>query len=442
MFPEAFEQRMRRLLGEEYDAFAASYDKPRHAGLRLNPLKTATPPDLTQFSLRPIPWAKNGYYYNVQTRPGLSPYHEAGLYYLQEASAMAPAELLDVRPGMTVLDLCAAPGGKTTQLAAFLQGEGLLVCNEINPKRARILSSNIERLGIANALVLNEHPKKLAERFPAYFDRILVDAPCSGEGMFRQEEAAVTDWSEETVAMCANRQQEILRSAASMLKPGGRLVYSTCTFAPAENEGAIAAFVEEFPEFSIAEVDAPWFCPGQPGWADGSEGLRKTFRLWPHKLDGEGHFAAVLEKEGDADDCDIPPKAEKVPAELANFCKENGVIYPDGRFLTFGETLFVVPFRMPDLRGLKVLRAGLELGESKKNRFEPAHAWALWLKTAKNTVDLHHDSPEIGQYLSGQTLPCRLSGWTLVTVDGLSIGWGKASGGILKNHYPKALRRL
>jgi len=442
MFPEAFEKRMRQLLGEEYDAFAASYDKPRNVGLRLNPLKTDTPPDLSRFSLCPIAWEPNGYYYDVQTRPGLSAYHEAGLYYLQEASAMAPAGLLDVRPGMTVLDLCAAPGGKTTQLAAALQGEGLLVCNEINPKRAKILAGNVERLGVANGLVLNEHPRKLAERFPAYFDRILVDAPCSGEGMFRKEEAAVTDWSEETVEMCANRQMEILRSAAQMLKPGGRLVYSTCTFAPAENEGTIAQFVKEYPEFSIVPVTAPWFSPGQPRWADGNEELSKTFRLWPHKLSGEGHFAAVLERNGSLELDEDCGREEKPPKELENFCKENLVLYPRGRFLTFGDTLLVVPVQMPELKGLKVMRAGLELGQIKKNRFEPAHAWALWLKTAKNVSNYSCDSAEIRKYLAGETLPSDLSGWTLITVDGLSLGWAKGSGGVLKNHYPKALRRL
>ena len=206
MLPDGFTKRMQTLLGADFDAFAASYDRPRSVGLRLNPLKTDAPPALAQFGLSPVPWAENGFYYDGASRPGLSPYHDAGLYYLQEPSAMAPAGLLDVHPGERVLDLCAAPGGKSTQLAAALRGEGLLVCNEIHPKRARILSGNIERLGIANALVLNEHPKQLAERFPCWFDKILVDAPCSGEGMFRKEEAAVTDWSEETVAMCARRQ--------------------------------------------------------------------------------------------------------------------------------------------------------------------------------------------------------------------------------------------
>ena len=444
MFPERFEQRMKTLLGEEYAAFAASYDRPRNVGLRLNPLKTDTPPALEQFGLTPVPWEKHGYYYNINTRPGLSAYHEAGLYYLQEASAMAPAGLLDVRPGMKVLDLCAAPGGKTTQLAAALNGEGLLVCNEINPKRAKILSRNIERLGVANALVLNEHPQRLEDRFEGFFDRILVDAPCSGEGMFRKEEAAVTDWSEETVSMCANRQKEILRSAAKMLRPGGRLVYSTCTFAPAENEGVIAWFLSEFQDFSVVPADAPWFSPGVPRWADGTDALSHTFRLWPHKLRGEGHFAAVLRLGEEAAFAAKPVQAggEKIPKELVDFCRDAGVHYPYRRFLRFADTLFAVPEELPALHGLKVLRAGLELGEVKKNRFEPAHAWALWLKTAKNVADFTHDSDEIAAYLRGETLQGAQCGWTLVTVDGLSLGWAKGSGGVLKNHFPKALRHL
>lgn len=440
MFPQAFEERMKRLLGEEYEAFAASYDRPRNVGLRLNPLKTHTPPALPAFGLQPVPWEKHGFYYDLATRPGLSAYHEAGLYYLQEPSAMAPAGLLDVRPGMKVLDLCAAPGGKTTQLAAAMEGEGLLVCNEINPKRAKILSRNIERLGIANALVLNEHPRQLEGYFPEFFDRILVDAPCSGEGMFRKEEAAVNDWNEETAVICANRQREILRSAAAMLAPGGRLVYSTCTFAPEENEGVIGGFLKEFPAFSVIEAAAPWFDCGRPDWADGEKTLQNTFRLWPHKLRGEGHYAAVLEKAGSTPAHPSEKKKGRVPTELENFCKENLVCYPEGRFLAFGETLFTVPYETPELKGLKVLRPGLELGVCKKNRFEPAHSWALWLKTAKSMADFAESSPEIAKYLRGETLPGSQNGWTLITVDGLSLGWAKGSGGVLKNHFPKALR--
>ena len=460
MLPTLFLERMQALLGADYPAFLAAYDRPRNVGLRLNPLKTGTLPVLSQFGLTPVPWAENGFYYDDTTRPGLSAYHEAGLYYLQEPSAMAPAGLLDVRPGMKVLDLCAAPGGKTTQLAAALQGQGLLVCNEINPKRAKILARNVERLAVANALVLNEHPQRLAERFPGFFDRILVDAPCSGEGMFRKEEAAVTDWSPETVDMCARRQLEILRCAAGMLAPGGRLVYSTCTFAPQENEGTVSRFLAETPDFSVAAAEAPWFAPGRPDWVENpAPGMERTFRLWPHKLSGEGHYAAVLEKTVDSAverEMTRPPKGRKnsarggqgsgrptgAEAALTEFRQETGAALPEGRLLEFGQNLLLVPDGMPELHGLKVLRAGLELGQVLKNRFEPAHAWALWLKTARSVADFPADSPEIAAYLRGQTLSGPQAGWTLVTVDGLSLGWAKGSGGILKNHFPKALRRL
>ena len=272
MLPEGFILRMQSLLGKEYAAFSASFDRPLCTGLRLNPLKTGFTGDLSRFSLSPVPWCPTGYVYDAASRPSLSPYHAAGLYYLQEPSAMAPAELLDPQPGERVLDLCAAPGGKSTQLAGKLQGRGLLVCNEINAKRAKILAGNIERLGIANALVLNEHPKKLEARFEGYFDKILVDAPCSGEGMFRKEEAAVTDWTEDTNAICANRQSEILASAAKMLRPGGRLVYSTCTFSPVENEGVISDFLWRNPDFSVENRPAPDFSPGRP-WSTPRRGL-------------------------------------------------------------------------------------------------------------------------------------------------------------------------
>lgn len=444
MLPKAFLARMERLLGPEFPAFLASYDRPRNVGLRLNPLKTKTPPDLGAFSLEPVPWEPQGFYYDPAARPGLSPYHEAGVYYLQEPSAMAPAGLLDVRPGMRVLDLCAAPGGKTTQLAAALGGQGLLVSNEIHPKRARILARNVERLAVANALVLHEHPQRLADRFPEYFHRILVDAPCSGEGMFRKEEAAVTDWSEETVAMCAGRQYEILCSAAEMLAPGGRLVYSTCTFAPQENEGVVSRFLKSHPDFSVAPVEAPWFAPGRPDWVeDPAPGLAHTCRLWPHLLRGEGHYAAVLERRGGGTAWDGPAEVlAPLPKSAAAFAQDLGLALPEGGCLAFGDTVCLVPEDFPALRGLKVLRAGLELGQEKKNRFEPAHAWALWLKEAASRSEFDPDSREIAAYLRGEAIPGTARGWTLITADGLSLGWAKGDGTTLKNHFPKALRHL
>ena len=440
MIPEQFTRRMQHLLGQQYPDFAASFTRPRRAGLRLNPLKTDTSPALEAFSLRPVPWAKHGFFYDPDTRPGLDPFHEAGLYYLQEPSAMAPAELLDVKPGMRVLDLCAAPGGKSTQLAAKLMGEGLLVCNEIHPTRAKILSRNIERCAVANALVLNEHPAKLENRFAGFFHRILVDAPCSGEGMFRKEEAAGRDWSEELTEMCAARQYEILCSAANMLSPGGRLVYSTCTFAPCENEGVISRFLHNHPDFSIVDPKSPHFAPGRPDWVqDPVPGLEHTCRLWPHLLEGEGHFAAILEKAEDGDGSDFSTVAEsKPPKEFLDFAANYAL--PRGKFLSFGQNLCLVPHETPDLTGLKVLRVGLELGQALKNRFQPAHAWAIWLKTAPSTHEMTTEAAL--RYLRGETLPGDEAGWTLMTCGGLSVGWAKGSGGVLKNHFPKGLRWL
>ncbi len=430
MLPEAFLNRIQQQLGEEYPAFLRSLERPRAVALRFNPLKGEPP--LLPCVKDPVPWEPMGYYYDPQSRPGLHPYHEAGVYYLQEASAMAPVVLLDPLPGEKVCDLCAAPGGKSTQIAGRLRGQGLLLCNELNPKRAKILSRNIERMGIANALVTNEHPLRLAQRFPGFFDRVLIDAPCSGEGMFRKEEAAVTDWSEETVAMCARRQAEILHSGAQLVRPGGRLVYSTCTFAPAENEEVITAFLRQHPDFEPERVEAPWFTEGEAG----------NYRMWPHKLLGEGHFAAVLRRTDGEQARQQPLAGEKVPRQWQEFAKELDIRLPEGKIITFGQSLFWVPDAMPELRGIPVLRPGLELGSIKKDRFEPAHALALWLTDCRRVVNLLPDSREAKLYLGGNVLPCGQKGWCLVTVGGYSLGWGKGDGTQLKNHYPKGLRRL
>ena len=429
MLPEAFLERIQIQLGEEYPAFLESLERPRAVALRLNPLKGECPP--LPFVTEPVPWEPMGWYYDPETRPGLHPYHEAGVYYLQEASAMAPVALLDPQPGEMICDLCAAPGGKTTQIAGRMAGEGLLLCNEINPKRAKILSRNIERMGVANALVTNEHPQRLAQKYAGLFDRVLIDAPCSGEGMFRKEEAAVTDWSPETVEMCAHRQGEILDSGAQLVKPGGRLVYSTCTFAPQENEQAIESFLQRHPEFTAEAVAAPWFTPAGVG----------AFRLWPHKLLGEGHFAAVLRKTGGEEAACRECAGQKLPKQWDAFAKELEIRLPQGKAVCFGQSIYWAPALLPDLGGVKVLRPGLELGEVKKDRFEPAHALALWLQTAARTEELRADSLQIKAYMHGETIPTQQRGWCLVQVDGFSIGWGKGDGNCLKNHYPKGLRR-
>ncbi len=486
MLPEKFLERMQNMLGEEYPAFLESLSGKRYRALRLNPLKTRIQEgkEKLPFALSPVPWTKNGFYYEEEEQPGKHPYHEAGLYYIQEPSAMAPVPCLmeerasvaaiperqeehvsaaaiperqeePATPGR-VLDLCAAPGGKSTQIAEYMRGRGMLITNEIHPQRAKILSENIERMGISNAIVLNETPESLSKRFIAFFDRILVDAPCSGEGMFRKNDNAGEEWSEENVALCAERQDGILDCAATMLKPGGRLVYSTCTFATAEDEGSVSRFLETHPDFC----------------------LEKEERLMPHKIKGEGHFLAVLHREGGQLSSAATAGTEKSLTlkdcrEFLDFAKEALTIPAEeltaGKILLrFGEQLYLAPAETPSLRGLKVLRPGLHLGTVKKNRFEPSHALALFLKKeqAVHAVNLACDGTAVRKYLEGQTLTIGegcdvemadimtrgsmaaeqadvslLKGWCLVCVDGYSLGWGKAAGAVLKNHYPKGLRK-
>lgn len=379
MLPEKFLERMQNMLGEEYPAFLESLSGKRYRALRLNLLKTRIQEgkEKLPFTLSPVPWTKNGFYYEEEEQPGKHPYHEAGLYYIQEPSAMAPVPCLMEETAMPerqeepatpgrVLDLCAAPGGKSTQIAEYMRGHGMLITNEIHPQRAKILSENIERMGISNAIVLNETPESLSKRFIAFFDRILVDAPCSGEGMFRKNDNAGEEWSEENVALCAERQDGILDCAATMLKPGGRLVYSTCTFAPAEDEGSVSRFLETHPDFC----------------------LEKEERLMPHKIKGEGHFLAVLHREGGQLSSAATAGTEKSLTlkdcrEFLDFAKEALTIpaeeLTEGKILLrFGEQLYLAPAETPSLRGLKVLRPGLHLGTVKKNRFEPSHALALF----------------------------------------------------------------
>ncbi len=441
MLPEHFLDRMKELLGEEYEDFLAGFDGPSFQSLRVNLLKGKTQElaGKVDFLKEAVPWAAGGYYYQPESRPGKHPFHEAGVYYIQEASA--PAAYLAPKPGERVLDLCAAPGGKSTQLACAMMGKGLLVCNEIHPQRAKILSGNIERMGIGNALVVNHEPAYLAERFPSYFDKILVDAPCSGEGMFRKNPEAVKEWSPENVKMCAARQQDILESAALMLKPGGRMVYSTCTFAPEEDEETINRFLENHPEFYPEETEK------YPGMTSGI-GVEESIRLWPHKLKGEGHFLGSLRKKGGMEEGPFYKGSEEKGILLGEcggweeFSSENLKVSLPGAYIKFGEQLYLLPTGAPLLTGLKVLRPGLHLGAFKKNRFEPAHALALFLKPeeVRNKIDL--SAAEAVSYLSGQTFPAEgEKGWYLLSVEGYSIGWGKLSGGVMKNHYPKGLRQ-
>jgi len=528
MLPEAFQKRMQSQLGAEYVSFAESLAGERHRALRVNPLKGGKGPSeararflaLSPWQLEPVPWEEDGFYYvgedtdrhgtshfpkeadrqlcqkpesgYIPIGPGRHPYHEAGVYYIQEPSAMAPVVFLGAKPGEKILDLCAAPGGKTTQIAGRTQGQGLLVSNEIHPQRARILSENVERLGIRNCLVLNEAPQRLAEVFLGYFDRILVDAPCSGEGMFRKNENAGEEWSAENVEQCAARQDEILDCAVTMLRPGGRLVYSTCTFAPREDEGSVDRLIRRHPEMRILDPAlclagndgaeeayppgqdrlAAWgFAAGRPDWIeDGGlsaarpgekapvSGIGKTLRLWPHRLRGEGHYLAVLQKDGTRAAGETQSLygtergiLEKDCREYLEFAAQALTEKPQGIYLRFGDQLYLAPADTPALKGLRVLRPGLHLGTLKKNRFEPSHALALALSPGEarrccpvGVGDRQTDNmPAARAYLKGQTFPFTgEKGWYLITVDGYSLGWGKLAGETMKNHYPKGLRKI
>ncbi len=434
--PIDFVNRMEQDLGPDFHAFLRSYDENKISALRFNPIKAddAAKAAIGNMLTGSVEWSPNGYYYNEDTRPGLHPYHSAGVYYIQDASAQLPVEMLSPNPGDFCLDLCAAPGGKSTQIAGYLNGQGILVSNEPMKNRAKILSENVERLGIKNCIVTSEYPDKLAERFVEYFDKIMVDAPCSGEGMFRKNHDACSEWSLESVEMCAARQAEILDRAYEMLIPGGRMCYSTCTFAKLEDEEAVAAFISRHPDMK----------------------LNKEQRLWPHQVKGEGHYAALLEKS-DADnryeECkdnretySLKKINDKILNDYLIFIKETMTNPKEwrGNLLLLNDLLYMLPEDCPDFDGLHVLRGGLFLGTLKKNRFEPSHALALALKPSEvtNSHNLSSDSAEIDAYLTGQSIRCDVKdGWTLITVDGYSIGWGKAVKGQIKNHYPKGLRR-
>lgn len=415
----------------DFDAFLASYDRPAEKALRVNSLKGTVEmlEEASGFDLTRVPFECDGYYYDDELiQPGRHVLHEAGAYYIQEPSAMLPAALLGAKPGEVILDLCAAPGGKTTQIASAMNGRGLLVANEIHPSRVKILSENVERCGVRNCMVVSESPDRLADRFPSFFDRILVDAPCSGEGMFRKNPEAALEWSIENVALCAERQDMILSAASKMLRPGGTIVYSTCTFSREEDEEAVDRFLHRFPDFELIHQQ----------------------KLLPHLIRGEGQYAAVLRCEGTMPETDRPElrppfvagkktAALSVPDELYSLLSSE---LDPSRLLLFGEQLYYLPEYAFPINGLKVLRPGLHLGACKKNRFEPAHALALSLRPEEATRCISLEIKEAASYIAGNQISLDTeNGWVLLTTRGYSIGFGKASGGVIKNHYPKGLRK-
>ncbi|MBV9790004.1 MAG: RsmF rRNA methyltransferase first C-terminal domain-containing protein [Chloroflexi bacterium] len=473
VLPPAFVERMHALLGAEADAFFAALERSPALGLRVNPLKLR--PErferITPWALEPVPWALFGFRVAESARPGKHPYHAAGLYYLQEPSAMAVVEALDVRPGLQVLDLAAAPGGKATQIAGYLNGEGLLVANEVESSRIKPLGENLERWGARNAVITNETPERLADHFGACFDRVLLDAPCSGEGMFRKNPGARDEWSVEHVAGCAARQSRILDQAARLVAPDGLLVYSTCTFAPEENEQRIATFLAEHPQWSLIEIPKRHgFAAARPEWAGdlATPELTRAVRLWPHRVAGEGHFIALLhngvrsersersllpsagfdrdesrhqKRGGRRGDRVVDPGAAARTAWQTFERESLTTSFPTERLSVHNDQVYLMPALLPDLSGLRVVRSGLWLGTAKPGRFEPSHALALALlpDEARHTISLTLDEAE--RYLRGETFANNgPDGWVLIGVDGWPLGWGRRVGGVVKNFYPKGLR--
>ncbi len=455
--PQAFKDKMRGLLSpEEYEKLIASYEAPVNKGIRCNTLKCSpeTMREKVPFETEPVDWCPTGYYIDSEIRPGKNPAYYAGLYYVQEPTAMTSAEALSPEPGDWVLDLCAAPGGKTTQLACHLGGEGLLVANELVNNRAEILASNVERMGVQNALLLNEFPERITARFYERFDKILVDAPCSGEGMFRKDNGATEEWTPERVDRCAERQMKILETVDRLLKPGGVMVYSTCTFSPEENEQVIENFLQNGRyELELIELNGLNDF-GRPEWAEcQTPELVKTLHVMPFHVRGEGHYIARLRK------LEACPDPEERPA-----LKGKGLFKKAGKkelkdYETFasaylkktfgnlhklGDQLYSLPegLTAKDIDGLKVLRPGLHLGTFRKNRFEPSHTLAMALKPEEYTqVYAVKNEDEAYAYLKGEPITgVDLKGWTLVCFDQWPLGFGKASQGMIKNHFPKGLR--
>jgi NOL1/NOP2/sun family putative RNA methylase len=454
---------MQDLLGEEFPAFLAVYQQPPVIGLRLNTLKLSprTWQPLSPYPLSPVPWCPAGFILGQSLpdpasppfSPGKHPFHAAGLYYLQDPSAMAAAELLAPRPGERVLDLAAAPGGKTTHLAALMEGQGLLVANEIHPQRAWDLAENLERFGAHNAVILNETPARLAAQFGSFFDRVLLDAPCSGEGMFRKSPIARQEWKPGLVQSCALRQGDILTSAAQLVRPGGWLAYTTCTFAPQENEAVIDRFLNAHPDFQLSALPfRAGFEPARPEWVTppSTHSLERAMRLWPHRLAGEGHFIGILHKDDglSTKEAMLKPNTLRRPDTAARqdfnaFWQQTMTTPAPEQLHQSGSYIYQLTPGLPDLGDLKQLHPGWWLGSAKTGRFEPSHALALGIQAshAQRALDLDPSDPLLSAYLRGSSLPIPgEAGWILVTVVGYPLGWGKRSAGVIKNLYPRGLR--
>lgn len=459
--PETFLHMMQDLLGEEYPAFLASYDNPVRIGLRANRLKLSSEEfaGRISFPVSPLPWIDNGFISGEDGKASRHPWYYGGLYYIQEPSAMTPANLLPVKPGDRVLDLCAAPGGKATELAAKLGGQGFLLANDISVSRARGLLRNLERFGIANMSVCSETPENLLTRFPGYFDKILVDAPCSGEGMFRRRPDMVADWKERGPSHYSLIQRELILQAADMLKPGGYMLYSTCTFSSLENEGTVRWLLEKRPDFELVPVK--WY----EGFTHGIGDCYDAVRIFPHRMAGEGHFAALLRKGmaalGDeasagGGSAEIPAGKKRredglLPGAAADFLaslRGPSFLTARGRWRIRENRVYYLPEGLTAADGLRYLRTGLLFGEMKKSRFEPSQALAMALRMGEypQALDFSPEDERVIRYLKGETVvPDQMpfvSGLVLVCAGGFPLGWGKIQNRMLKNKYDAGWRMM
>ena len=464
--PSAFENNMIKMIGEEdFELYKEALAKTVRHALRVNTGKISVEDfiKICPAELTPVPWCKNGFYYDENVfQVSKHPYYYAGLYYLQEPSAMLPAATLPVDEGDKILDICAAPGGKSTELLQKINNKGFLVTNDISASRAKALVKNIEVFGGKNILITCETPDRLAGYFTEYFDKILIDAPCSGEGMFRKKNSMITAWSEERPAEFAAIQRSILKEAVKMLKPGGMLLYSTCTFSPLEDEDSVGYLLSLCNELSLVPIEKhEGFVPGNNDWSVyETDGIDRTMHLFPHKVEGEGHYVALFKRESNDDYKPsvslYMPEKTKINEETAEFMSHVKMDFDTRRFEQLGDKLFYIPDGCPNCKGLRILRRGMFLGEIKKKRFEPSQAFSIMLTpdTFDTVLDLKNDDIRVSKYLRGETIDyddteLKVTGkqkntnrYVLICVDGFSLGFGKLSNGSIKNKYLPGWRMM
>ena len=450
--PELFEEKMRRLLGEDFSEYEKHLDDPAYYGIRVNTLKISVEDFLKicPFHVTKVPWTDNGFYVDREEKPSKHPYYHAGLYYIQEPSAMTPASYLPVEPGDRVLDLCGAPGGKSTELGAKLRGEGLLVSNDVSISRTKALIRNIEMFGIRNDMILCTEAKYLVPSMTGFFNKILIDAPCSGEGMFRKGNNEIKNWQQKGSEPYAKLQREIVDDAIKLLAPGGMLLYSTCTFSPEENEQVIEYLLEKNEDLSLVPMKmCEGFDHGHPEWTlTGREDIKQCIRLWPHKIKGEGHFLALLKKADGEQPTFKYEKIKKVKLtpETEEFFKNCKMNIDWSHVREHQGKLFYLKEDIPEMKKVRVLRKGLYLGEMKKGRFEPSQSFAVALAANEYEPYLSFDINDENtvKYLKCETLDVdtNTEGIHLVGTNEFPLGWAKIKKGRLKNKYSSSWRWL